>query len=145
MGRVRVDAGGIGRLAAVLAERWDRVEADFQRFYALDLREQVADPRVGVRRLHALVDSLPPEASCWRTDDGGPAWTRADELAAVSLELTDVWGRMLHAALLRLGGARQLPDYKPFRVDHPNRPSSEPRQPKRVSIADAFGKLAPRP
>lgn len=40
------------------------VEADFQRFYGIDLRLEVR--RAAVRRLKALVFGLPPEAACWR-------------------------------------------------------------------------------
>lgn len=53
-------------LAGFLRERWELVEADFQRFYGLDLRREVR--RASVRRLKVLVTGLPPEAVCWRQE-----------------------------------------------------------------------------
>lgn len=49
---------------ATLDEHWGPIEADFQRFYKLDLRYEVAVS--GPRRLYALVENLPPAAGLWR-------------------------------------------------------------------------------
>lgn len=72
-----------------MAERWEPLEADFQRFFHLDLRFEVE--RTGARRLCALVEGLPADAAVWR-DDG---FTRGEELAAIAVERADAWGKAL--------------------------------------------------
>jgi len=49
-----------------------------------------------VRRLHALIAGLPPDAAIHRD---GELWTTQSNLAASTLELIDRWGRT-NAALL---------------------------------------------
>lgn len=57
------DRGGILSLGATLDAHWDALEADFQRFYGLDLRDEL---KGSARRLHALIDQLPPGSAFWR-------------------------------------------------------------------------------
>lgn len=47
----------------MLSEQWRLLEADFQRFYHLDLRVLVEVE--GCRRLWTLVEGLPAEAMVW--------------------------------------------------------------------------------
>ncbi len=42
-----------------MAQQWASLEADFQRFYGLDLRRVLWVDRVGCRRLWDLIDGLP--------------------------------------------------------------------------------------
>lgn len=86
---VRAEPGGIRGLAGVLADRWELVEADFQRFYGLDLRAEFA--RQPLRRVSALVSGLPADAVTWRQD----GWPVGDELLATLIEVTDSWSRAL--------------------------------------------------
>lgn len=84
-------------LAFVLTERWDECEADFQRYYQLDLNDEAED--TSPRRLAALVDGLPPEAAIHR--DG--VWSLSvGGLVAIS----NAWAR-IHS---RQWGAEDPPD-----------------------------------
>jgi hypothetical protein len=83
------------------------LEADFQRYYRLDLREDVG----GARRLWALVQGLPPDAACWRED----MFTRQEEFAAAQIEVTDQW----LSNLAQLLGAKRQSLPKPIRVPRP--------------------------
>lgn len=76
------------------------LEADFQRFYRLDLRDPIPP-----RRLWALIQGLPPDAAVWREE---MAWTPQQELMATTIEVIDLWGRRL----MRMQGAKssQLPE-----------------------------------
>lgn len=97
----------------MLTERWALVEADFQRYYRLDLRRELN--ATGVRRLLALIEGLPVDAAVWREDK--PGWTQADELAALQIEMADMWGRILAMCLGAKSG--KLP--KPPQLTHPDR------------------------
>lgn len=79
-------------LHGTLIAHWDAVEADFQRYYRLDIRQ--AENR-GARRLLALLRGLPEEAATWR----GNIWTLRDEMTAKTLEGIDWWGRHIAGAL----------------------------------------------
>jgi hypothetical protein len=84
------------------------------RFYGLDLRREIET--MGVRRLFALVQGLPLDAATWREER---TWTQRDELAALQVELTDVWGRLIFSAL---GGK---PKGKPLRIARPAQQAEE--------------------
>ncbi len=51
---------------AHLSDDWDVLEADFQRFYKMDLAGVLWRDRVGVRRLWALIGGLPVESGFQR-------------------------------------------------------------------------------
>lgn len=90
------------------------------------------------RRLWALIKGLPAESATARA--AGQAWTLRDEMQAAHLEAADRWGRQIHAALLRLGGVKRLPQYgPPVTVSHPDRPAPKPA--KRVSMAEAMAAM----
>jgi hypothetical protein len=97
--RIRADRGGIRSLGRIVDERWNAVEADFQRFYGLDLRTNIVD--AGVRRIWALVEGLPPDAAVWREDS--PFVTR-DPASLLGLLVEEVgrWS-LLNIAALRGG------------------------------------------
>lgn len=57
------DTGGSLSLAYVLDDNWDAIEADFQRFYGLDLTECVfGEEPLALRRIQVLVSHLPKES-----------------------------------------------------------------------------------
>lgn len=85
------------------------------RFYRFDLpREAEA---AGVRRLCVLLRGLPPEAATWREET---RWTDRDELAAMTVELIDGWGR----GLAKLLGGKV--SGKALQIPRPERSSAAP-------------------
>lgn len=63
------------------------MEADFQRYYGLDLRRAIwGTERIGLRRLNVLIAQLPHDARLYRTTDG-QQWGINEELAAQTLEV----------------------------------------------------------
>lgn len=55
------NAGGIAGLEQFVTRWWGQLEADFQRFYRIDLGD-LWRGRLTPRRLKVLVDGLPPDA-----------------------------------------------------------------------------------
>jgi hypothetical protein len=80
-----------------MSEHFEAVEADFQRYYGLDLREVLwGEARSGVRRILSLVNGLPMEGATFRaTVTKGRSWSTTDELLATLIELTDFTNRIL--------------------------------------------------
>lgn len=73
--------GGILSLTEYLSDdTWDAVEADFQRFYRLDLCRE-ADT-AGLRRLYVLIRHLPSEAALWAVMEKATKASSLDELDA---------------------------------------------------------------
>lgn len=60
-------SGGILSLGEILVVNWDYVEADFLRFYSMDMRVEVDN--ASPRRLIALIRALPAESSLVRSGD----------------------------------------------------------------------------
>lgn len=95
------------------------------------MREAVND---SPRRLHALVQGLPPEAATFRGD--GPAWTQQDELLASAIEIVDAWGRQLLSALVAVhGGKVRLPE--PVRIKHADRAEAPEPQKEKITTDPA--------
>jgi hypothetical protein len=69
------------------------LEASLLQVYGFDLVAEWGN--IGVRRLWVLVEGLPAEAPVWRAE----SWTRADELAALTVEAIDAGNRAVIAAL----------------------------------------------
>ena len=80
-GAVRDDIGGSGSLSDGLTEHWAAVEADFARFYGIDLRTYIATEPA--RRVWALMRWLPPEVALWRSVAELAPEREAAEAAAV--------------------------------------------------------------
>jgi hypothetical protein len=126
------------------------VEADFQRFYTLDLRAEVfgthtAQP-TSARRLWVLVDGLPDDAATWAEDQLG--WTKTDEWNALTIEAINHWGALSYSAIFALGSRGKWPKKLPMpqRIyTHPDRPDPEGEKPKKEvekdphAIARFFG------
>lgn len=64
----------------------DRLRADLQRFYGLDLDE--LGHSIRVRRMADLAANLPPEAHVWQTFDPRAEWTNRDHLLAAIADNT---------------------------------------------------------
>lgn len=101
------------------------VEADFQRYYALDLRHEVM--HTGARRLGALVGGLPPDSALRR---GGSLWTLENELTAVGIELNQMWLSMVLSAWMAKGA--KVPPIVP--ITHADRPSAVADEPEPVRV-----------
>ena len=64
----------------------DAIEADFQRFYGLDLWSDHSAGRLTLRRIAALVAHLPSDAATWVDVHGQhAAWSVTDDLLAAVL------------------------------------------------------------
>lgn len=105
------------------------MEADWLRFYRRDFRADVGE--LGVRRLRALVEGLPPDAMLWRRT---PGWGTEQELAAVQIEVTHAVVRTVIAAFSKRGSA--IP--KPLHVPRPTDARKQP--PRRKATAADFAK-----
>lgn len=83
------DPGPLGLVYGLLdlIERfYDEIDADFQRFYGLDLGEACWGPdHIGVRRLYVLITRLPQESALARVL--GWPWPDQTELTAALVEL----------------------------------------------------------
>jgi hypothetical protein len=94
VGGVRGEPGGSLVVARTLRDRWGDTEADFQRFYQLDARGAWARPGdpgfLGVRRLAALIRTLPAEARLARIPGDDVKWTVETELLACIVEEVSV-------------------------------------------------------
>jgi hypothetical protein len=82
----KAHVAGIGLL---IDEHFEPLEADFQRFYGLDLRMELWGPKpIGARRLASLIRGLPPDSALHRAlDPDGWAWGNVEELMAVLVEM----------------------------------------------------------
>lgn len=104
------------------------MEADFARFYRLDLRRALWGPGpVGVRRLLVLVRQLPAESATVRAVTHG--WTFEADVAALTAELVDL--------VARAHGVKK----DPLRVPRPWRPAAAAVKPRAVSAAALMAKL----
>jgi hypothetical protein len=102
------------------------VEADFQRFYQINLTDEFE--RIELRRLMALVNGLPRDAATWREErEEAERWTQTDELLAVMIEVTDMWSHLIFKAA---GGKLRKP-HKPIQVRRPWE-----RERNRISLSD---------
>lgn len=108
-----------------LEEYFDEVEADFLRYYGLDLREALwGEDWIGVRRICALVEGLPSDSALGRKGDPpGGRWSTTDELLAVLIEVVDVGNRMFLKAHTApgtdVGNPIHIP--RPWEEDRPTR------------------------
>jgi len=100
--------GGIAGLPDFLAERWEALEADFARYYHLDLTQACwGEEAVGVRRLHTLIQHLPRTPATVRALLGDLAdWGTTEELLAATVD--------------RLGEVTSLLHHAHFKPPHPD-------------------------
>ncbi|MEO6629217.1 MAG: hypothetical protein ABIP03_11695 [Aquihabitans sp.] len=73
-------------VVALVELEWDAIEADFLRYYRLDLGAACwGDNHIGLKRIWTLIHALPPESALARSM--GWSWTDALELAAMAVEV----------------------------------------------------------
>lgn len=98
-------------LVATIHQHYPAVEADFQRYYQLDLTRELYTNDIPARRVEALVQWLPPEAATWRSM--GRAWTTDQELAAITIEMLDSLRRLYIQAHTKQGAKQPDPIHIP--------------------------------
>lgn len=86
--RIRDVGGGSVGLVGFLTDRWDAVEADFARYYQLDLTDACFGAgQVGARKLLSLVRYLPADGAVGRVENPDWWWWRPEfEYLAVTAE-----------------------------------------------------------
>jgi hypothetical protein len=98
-------------------DHWESVEADFQRFYGLDLRG------IGLRRLRALLRGLPPESGTARIIDPQAAmWSPEVEWQVRAIEYMDVFAWRICAAVYWSFTGKQMKSIDPLRIPRPGDP-----------------------
>lgn len=116
-------------LAHMLREHCDALEADFQRFYGLDLCD-LWRGQITPRKAAVLAVQLPPGAQVWRSMGSDLAWTDEAHLGALNADINQIgnWQR---------GGGKKADLPKPIR-----RPSEQARLDARaereLARAEAF-------
>lgn len=118
-----------------MQEHFGAVEADFQSYYRLDLRETLWGPQsIGVRRLWSLVNGLPPDGVVARAIFyGGRAWSSADELLSTIVEFLDLHNRMYYTQHTKPGTAV----WDPVKIERPTRTMDTPEEkPKQATVAE---------
>jgi hypothetical protein len=125
-----------------MRDHFGAVEADFQRYYDLDLREVLwGSRRYGARRLMSLVSGLPLEGAVARAVlYGGRDWSNADELLATLVEMTDLGNRIAFVQNTKKG----TKVWEPVRVDRPTKqlpdePAPKKEQASPAQMREAFG------
>lgn len=104
-------------LLAAMEDHFGAAEADFRRFYGIDLRLACWGERpFGLRRLAALVGGLPTDSALWRAMQPELAgWGTQEELLALLCEISDATNQIL----VRVNSKRGAPAPRPLRVPRP--------------------------
>jgi len=116
-------AGGIAGLAQLVAERWDPIEADFQRYYTKSLPEACYghrgsgeaghSGRFSLRRIKALIAGLPQDSALARAlDPELVGWSPIEDLLSLLIEVVDRGNRDFFAANTKEG----TPQPEPIRI-----------------------------
>lgn len=110
-------------------ERFEALEADFARYYGVDLRAACwGDHPVGMRRLRALIRGLPLDSALGRSvAPHRLEWSTTEELLATLIEVTDAGNVMFFAAHSKPGTPRP----RPIRVPRPGQPDGNGAEPAR--------------
>ena len=100
-----------------MTTHWDQVEADFQRFYSIDLRGACygASP-LGSRRLMTLLRGLPPDSNLNRVLYPDAEWGYNEELLALLAELMDYGNRLSYA----VAPFKHKKKQEPIRIPRPH-------------------------
>jgi hypothetical protein len=107
-------------LVRLLEDQWEPLEADFQRFYGLDLRRACWGPdALGARRLRVLISHLPQDSSLARSM--GWWWSDVHEMQAQLIELAALSAQATTATVGSLTGKRWRPT--PANFPRPTLPS----------------------
>lgn len=130
-------------LGALVVEHYAAIEADFQRFYGLDLGLALWGPEpVSYRRLSVLVRGIPAESALGFSTGGyRPGWGATEELLALVAEVIDHGNRLFFKAHSKRGA--QQP--KPLKITRPADPLEEPKKRRPATSEDLremFGGVA---
>lgn len=101
---------------------WNAAEADFQRYYGIDLAHYIWVERASARRINALFQALGPDSASFRAqhpDDW--AWGNEHELLAVNAELTDALYRAFFRANSKTGASQP----RPIKITRPTQPKRQ--------------------
>jgi len=94
------------------------VESDFQRYYGLNLREELwGENPIGMRRFQALVRGLPLDSSLVRSQDPkrlGVGWNSNTELLAVIAQVIDNGNRLFYQANFKGSMPKPLKIVRPW-------------------------------
>lgn len=130
---------GIAGLWRLIRTAWAPLEADFARYYHLELPELVFGPnqRVPLRRLSVLITHLPADSAFLRfvADELEPLpapWSTGDHLLALVAELIDKTNRILEAVYTKAGSKAP----KPLRIPRPGE-ELEPEEPVAMDTPEA--------
>lgn len=121
-------------LGALVVEHFDAVEADFARFYGLDLSAILWGPEpVTYRRLAVLVRGIPWESALgFSTGNYRPGWGPTEELLAVLAELVDAGNRLFFRVHAKRGASQP----KPIEITRPPDPNEVPKQRRPATSED---------
>jgi len=108
------------------------LEASLLRTYGFDLVAEWGE--IGVRRLMVLVNGLPSDSPVWSEE----SWTRRDEFAALQLELTDVWSRLIFSALGGKPKGERLKIRRPFETGAAAAQAPDKPPEKRQHVVKSF-------
>lgn len=121
-------------LGALVVEHFDAVEADFARFYGVDLPAALWGPEpVTYRRLAVLVRGIPAESALgFATGGYRPGWGATEELLAVLAELVDLGNR----TFFRVNSKRGAQQPRPIEIPRPPDPNEEPKKRRPATSED---------
>lgn len=105
--------------ARLLSDYWDEIDADFARYYGMDLAAACFGPdHVGLRRLRGLIGGLPTTSSLARSL--GWAWSDHNEMTAVLIELAHDQAASARAMVMALSGKKWSGPKEPLRWPRPS-------------------------
>lgn len=121
----------------MILEHFTELEADFLRFYGVDLPEALWGPApVSARRFRVLLEALPRESALVRGfDPHNGAWGNTEELLAVLAEQVDAGNRLFFAAHAKKGTRPP----KPLEIRRPGQVQQRRRQSSPAEVARFFG------
>lgn len=123
--------------ARLLSDYWDEIDADFARYYGLDLADACFGPNhVGLRRLRGLIGGLPHTSALARAM--GWAWSDEAEMTAVLVELVHDQAASTRAVVQALGAKKWSGPKEPLRWPRPELklPSLAPPSPPAAAPMD---------
>lgn len=122
--------GSVGGAVATLRSHWSAVEADFQRFYSVNLAEACWGSRSDARLIVGYLFNLPAEAATWRAL--GHGWTVGDHLSATTVDALHELIR-LTVAVNSSDPQKTLKKLDPVRIPRPGDKPGQKRGAKVVS------------
>lgn len=119
-----------------MTAHWASTEADFQRYYGLNLAQACygASP-LGTRRLMALLRGLPQESNFQRELNPDTGWGYQEELLALLAELMDYGNRLFYAA----APFKSKKKMEPIKIPRPGGEKREKKKPSHEEIMRFFG------